>query len=135
MATKTATAWSKTSVNGYLVGVSDEVGANASTADNMVSYRITEDLAAKKVLVGIQPTVAFAGAVTPTISVEGSFDGTNWVELGKATLAVVDNTNLQVAQIDLSSAQAPYYRVCFNKATTVVNVGTSGKLKFYYSVK
>ena len=132
MATTTAGAWTKLTVNSkHLVGTSAETTVLANTADNHVSPTITEDLGNKKILVGINVTVAFAD-VASTLIVEGSADGTNWATLATASSDTTPNvTGVKYYLADLSIIYAPYYRL--NHNANGLNLSTSGKLKFIYA--
>ena len=132
MATTTAGAFTKVTKNGKLVGTSAETTVLAAATDNAVSPTITEALDNKKVLVGIQVTTAFSD-VAATLIVEGSTDGTNWATLATASSDTTPNVaGVKLYLADLSDIYAPYYRLNFNNGG--LSAGTSGKLKFIYSV-
>lgn len=134
MAVQTLGAFTKTTVNGKTSAVSPLSAVNAATGDSVVSAPITEDINNKKILVGINVDTAYA-AVSATLVMEASPDGTNWVQVGSTIDADTDpeTTGVSLYVIDLTSIYAPLFRLAFNKVTGV-NVGTSGKIKFIYSV-
>ena len=126
-------AWNKSSENGYVVGKTADVIATTNTS--MVSSdTITEDLSDKKIMVGIENVVAGSDVGTD-LEVWASPDGTNWAVV--AANVIADTTpnvvGTLVAQADLSSITAPYYKLTFNAAGA--SVGTSGRFKFIYAVK
>ena len=125
-------AWNKSSQNGYVVGKTADVVATANTM--ISSDTITEDLSDKKIMVGIENVVAGSNVATD-LEVWASPDGTNWAVVAANVIAdtTPDVVGALVAQADLSSITAPYYKLTFNAAAQ--SVGTSGRFKFIYAVK
>ena len=126
-------AWNKSSKNGYVVGKTADVVAMAdSTTIN--SDEITEDLSNKKIMVGIEVVIAGTDVVAD-LEVWASPDGTNYAVVAADVIA--DTTpnvaGTRVAQADLSSITAPYYKLVFNAVGN--DVDTTGRFKFLYAVK
>ena len=125
-------AFNKSSKNGYVVGKTADVVATTNTS--MVSRDTsTEDLSNKKIMIGIDMVVAMSDAAAD-LEIWASPDGTNWAVVAANVIAdIVHTAGVQVAQADLSSVTAPYYKITFNAAGAAV--GTSGRIKFIYAVK
>lgn len=128
---------------GYIYGETDASAVLTSTDNTLVSYPIgmtastdkpRNNFANKKILVGINVTIAYAD-VAATLVVQTSGDGSNWAATAAATASSDTTPNLTGVKwftVDLTDIYAPYFRLAFNAGG--VNCGTSGKLKFLYSI-
>ena len=126
-------AWNKSSENGYVVGKTADVIAMADSAQ-LNSDAITEDLSGKKIMVGVEIVIAGANVVAD-LEVWASPDGTNYAVVAADVIAdtTPDVVGTRVAQADLSSVTAPYYKLVLNAAA--VDLDTTGRFKFIYAVK
>lgn len=101
--------------NGYKIAeesltLPDSEGATATTAE---SSTINDDLADKKFVVFLEVTETAAGDGAADIKIQGSHDGSNWVDLDATVGLDIDTTgaNKGAALADLTNIQAPYYRI------------------------
>tara|TARA_R100001463_G_scaffold97068_2_gene151527 strand:- start:561 stop:947 length:387 start_codon:yes stop_codon:yes gene_type:complete len=126
-------AWNKSSENGYVVGKTADV-VSVATTTQLNSDAITEDLSGKKIMVGVEYVIA-GDNVVADLEVWASPDGTNYAVVAADVIA--DTTpnvaGTRVAQADLSSVTAPYYKLVFNAVGN--DVDTVGRFKFIYAVK
>lgn len=147
MATTTAGAFTlvnksvvpKFDQKGFAVYTSAETAVLANATDNAVSLPLTSattplynGLNGNKVMMGVQVTTAFSD-VAGEVILQGSMDGSNWVNISTIIADSTPNvTGVKLALADLTSVKVPMYRLNFNSAGN--SVGTSGKLKFLFSV-
>ncbi len=131
------------SQNGYVFGNTETTSAvMANTANALVSYPFGHKSATKlftrnhfantKIVVGINVTTAYDNVVA-VLAVQGSSDGTNWVDLATAIAdCEPDATGVKSGVVDLTDIWSSYFRLAFNSSG--LNVGTSGKAKLFYSI-
>ena len=137
MATTTAPDFAKASVNGFSVATTGESSVFLSTGDTLVSPLIStnvDNINNKKIAMGMDVTVAYAN-VAATLKLQVSHNGTDFANY--ATLSsdtTPDVTGIKIFVVDLTDLYVPYYRLVFNDAGAV-NVGTSGKSKFFFANK
>ena len=122
-------AFTNTSLNKYAfreetgIVIADSVGANVV---NSYSSTITDDLSNKKFLVYLEVTAVSAANGDLDIAVQGSLDGTTFVDLDASVGLSVNNTstNKAAAIADLSNFYAPYYRFrIFTDGTDILDAG------------
>jgi len=122
-------AFTDTSVNGYAfreeagIVIADSEGANVV---NSYSSTITDDLSNKKFLVYLEVTATSAGDGAYDIAIQGSLDGTTFVDLDASVGMNVDPTGLNKAAAiaDLSDFYSPYYRMrIFSDGTDILDAG------------
>ena len=109
-------AFTAKSANGYKVAtetgiaIADSAGANVVTS---YSSTINDDLSNKKFVVYLEVTEASAGDGALDVTVQGSHDGTTFVDLDASVIDDVDPTGLnkESGLADLTSIYAPYYRL------------------------
>lgn len=147
MATTTAGAFTlatkskvdKFNQKGFAVYTTAETAVLAGATDNAVSPVLVSasnplynGLNGNKVIMGVQITTAFSD-VAGEVILQGSHDGTNWVNISTIIADSTPNvTGVKQALADLTSVKVPMYRLNFNSAGN--SVGTSGKLKFFFTV-
>jgi hypothetical protein len=126
-------AWTKSSKNGYMYAETSAV--IASSTNEQSSDTITDELGGKKIICGINVSTA-ADNVAPDFEVWGSPDGTNWVALKENVSADLtpDVTGVKIFYVDMTSEAAAYYKLVVNVGGAV-DLGTSGRYKFFYGVK
>lgn len=135
--------------HGYCKGVTAESAVLSNTANTLVSYPIGYTAASTaptvnlssipknyfsglKIPCGIDITVAYDDVVA-ICAVQCSYDGTSWVNAATVVADTTPNvTGVKQGLADLTSTYAPYFRLAFN--TSGLNCGTSGKLKFFYTI-
>ena len=101
----------------------DSEGANVETVNGSST---SHDLGDRKFLIQVTMTEACAGDGALDAKVQGSLDGTNWVDLDATIGMDVDTTGLNTAVgiADLTNFFAPYYRiVVFSDGTDLVDAG------------
>ena len=108
-------AITKGSENGYVTlteafTVADSAGANVVTVNGST---ISEDLSNSKFTVQCTVTEASAGDGAYDLKIQGSPDGTNWVDLDASLSMDVDPTGLNsdTGLADLTNVYCPYYRI------------------------
>ncbi len=126
------TTWTSSTVNSQTLYTSATSQAVTST-NSLVSGNITSNLSGKKVLISHTIATGYAD-VAATLTLEGSFDGTNWgtlVTLDSDTQPNVAATEVYVADLtDYTSI--PYFRIHFNAGAA--NLGsTSATSTFKYA--
>lgn len=101
-------------------------GATPTNSDVLGSS--THKLGGVPILVGIN--IVSAGLdVVATLKLQYSFDNTNWFDHSTPIADTTPNvTGYKVASVDLTSWEAPYWRLRFNDGGLAV--GTSGTFKF-----
>jgi hypothetical protein len=128
----------KLGLKGYTAGITTAKGA-ADTAQYIYTQpfgltsatgSVRNGFMGKKILVGINVTVAFSN-VNATLVSQISYDGTNWYDL--ATLS--SDTNPQITGVtmylaDFTTVYAPYARMKFNASGLTVN--KTGRIIFFY---
>lgn len=126
-------SWIKSSENGYTLAKSSAL--ISSSTNEQSSDVITDELGGKKIICGIDISTA-ASNVTPDFEVWGSPDGTNWVALKENVSADLtpDVTGVKIFYVDMTSEAAAYYKLVVNVGGAV-DLGTSGRYKFFYGVK
>ncbi len=108
-------SWSKKSANGYVVlsedlTLPDSDGANEATIN---SSTILDDINNSKLVVYLIVTETCAGDGALDIRVQGSLDGTTFVNILTTVSMDVDPTgeNSAAAKIDLTDYFVPYWRL------------------------
>ena len=108
-------AFTSKSVNGYKVATETGIALADSAGANVVhayTSTINDDLANKKFVVYLEVTEACAGDGALDVTLQGSHDGTTWVDLDVDVIDDVTPTGLnkESGLADLTSIYAPYYR-------------------------
>lgn len=116
-------------INGYAVVqetaivIADSVGANVVYA---TGASINDNLSNKKFIVQATMTNVCAGDGALDIAIQGSFDGTTWIDLDASVGMDLDTTGLNtaIAVAVLTDFYAPYYRLRgFTDGTDVLDAG------------
>jgi len=117
------TAWTSSTVNSQTIFTSATSQAVTGT-NSLVSGNITSNLAGKKVLISHAIATGYDDVVA-TLTLEGSFDGTNFGTL--VTLDADTEPNSAATEVyvaDLTSyTSIPYFRIHFNASGQ--NLGTT----------
>ena len=119
------TTWTSSTVNSQTVYTSatSQDAAAVGASNSLVSGNITSNLAGKKILISHTIATGYAD-VAATITLEGSFDGTNWgslVTLDSDTQPNVAAVETYVADLT-NYTSIPYFRIHFN--ANGLNLGT-----------
>ena len=126
------TTWTSSTVNSQTVYTSATSQAITST-NSLVSGNITSNLAGKKILISHTIATGYAD-VAATLTLEGSFDGTNFgnlVTLDSDTQPNDAGTEVYVADLT-NYTSIPYFRIHFNAGAA--NLGsTSATSSFKYA--
>ena len=126
------TTWTSSTVNSQTLYTSATSQA-ITTTNSLVSGNITSNLSGKKILISQTIATGYAD-VAATLTLEGSFDGTNWGSL--VTLDADTQPNVvatEVYTVDLTTyTSIPYFRIHFNAGAE--NLGsTSATSVFKYA--
>jgi hypothetical protein len=97
----------------------------ASAASATYSEVFEDTIGGQSPMVNLVKTVAFSD-VAATLVLQGSLDGTNWVDLHTLDSDVVHTAGTIAYAPDLSAKQAPYYRFKFNGGNLAA--GTAGRM-------
>lgn len=132
-----STKWGQ---SGYAVGTTVARGETDSTTaiysrpfgQSAAGGEVRNAFMGKKVLVGINITVAFAD-VNATVVSQISHDGVTWVDYATLDSDSTPNvTGVQLYLADFTSTDAPYTRIAFNGGG--LKIGNTGRVQFIYCV-
>lgn len=115
-------ATTKSLMQKYTVLTTDSI---SSAATPTYSETFTGTIGGQTPLINLVKTVAFSD-VAATLVLQGSLDGTNWVDLHTIDSDVVHTAGTIAYAPDLSVKTAPYYRFKFNGGSLAA--GTSGRM-------
>ena len=120
-------AFTDVSANGYKVAVEAAIAIADSAGANVVnsySSTISDNLSNKKFVVMVEVTEVCAGDGAIDLAIQGSLDGSVWVDLDASLSMDVDptGTNSGAGLADLTSIYAPYYRIkIFTDGTDILD--------------
>ena len=131
-------AWTQKFANGYKVATETSIAIADSAGANVVhgyTSTINDDLSNKKFIVYLEVTEVCAGDGALDVSVQGSHDGTTWVEIDTDVIDDVDPTGLnkESGLVDLTDIYAPYYR--FDVHTDGTDILDAAAVKVSYAFK
>ena len=129
------TTWTSSSVNNQTIYTS-ATSQTITTTNSLVSGNITSNLSGNKILISHTIATGYAD-VAATLTLEGSFDGTNWGSL--VTLDADTQPNVaatEVYTVDLSTyTSIPYFRIHFNAgAANLGSTSATSIFKYGYTI-
>ncbi len=134
MAILAAPAFASATVAGMTVKTTSESSVVSTGTDSVASVSIasnTELVNNKKFIAGVEVTTAYSD-VAATLVYQVSHNGTEWADYATMSSDITPNVDeVKVFVVDTTNLYAPYHRIHFNP--TGQNIGTSGKLKFFYA--
>lgn len=104
----------------------------ASAATPTYSEVFEETVGMQAPIINLVKTVAFSD-VAATLVLQGSLDGTNWVDLHTLDSDVVHSAGTISYAPDLTAKSAPYYRFKFNGGSLAA--GTAGRMYLQVAFK
>jgi hypothetical protein len=123
-----AQALTQTQVKGHQVIESSVVESMADTA-TVYTPTLPCDLSGQKIVAGVNNTVGGTNVVTD-LSVQGSHNNSDWVQIGADVIAdtTPDVTGVVLGTLDLSDYRMPYWRLAWNSVGN--DADTTGRFKF-----